>query len=75
MLVKITHEESIYVTVTMLREAYINCIKLSKHSKTSSEDKEKYLDMTVGFPIVLKYFLDNSEYFNLMEQIEDELSN
>ena len=74
MLVKISNEEAIYVTTAMLREAYIACVKASRSTRTHSEERERYVDMSVGFPIVLRYFLNPEDYFDFMEKAEEDLN-
>lgn len=74
MLVKISSDEANHVTVSTLREAYIACMLSSRNIRTTPEDKERYLDLSVGFPIVLKYFLSDAEYFDFMEQLEEEIN-
>jgi len=75
MLVKISDSEALYVTTCTLRQAYINCVKQSKSIHCSSDEREKYLDLSVGFPIVLKYFLSEADYFDFMEHTEEEINN
>lgn len=75
MLVKISDNEALYVTTHTLREAYIACVKQSKSIHCTSDERERYLDFSVGFPIVLKYFLSEADYFEFMEHTVEEMNN
>lgn len=69
MQVKIDDEEAQLVAIRVLKKAYIECQSIVTSSTIPQEQKDFFLDVMVGFPLVLRYFLDDDEYEHFFERI------
>lgn len=68
MQVRIDDEEAQLVAIRVLKTAYIECQSIVA-SNVPQEQKDFFLDVMVGFPLVLRYFLDDDEYEHFFERV------
>ena len=72
MLVRINDDEAELVTINVLKQAYLDCKAVVNSYAVPQEQRDYVLDIMVGFPLVLRYFLTDDEYDYFFERMNED---